>query len=111
MKTIYIAVPYASNPKRGIELSIKYGQMVARQGDVPICPVLLFDQIFTWDDLYEKTHGKFILKCRIELLDKCDDAIFITVNGKLSEGQTEELRYCLTSGAWKGQSVKWQAEA
>ena len=111
MKTIYIAVPYASNPKRGIELSIKYGQMVARQGDVPICLVLLFDPIFTCEDLCEKTHRAFILKSCIELLNKCDEAIFITVNGKLSEGQTEELRYCLTSGDWKGQSVKWQAEA
>ena len=91
MKTIYIAVPYASNPKRGIELSIKYGQMVARQGDVPICPVLLFDPIFTCDDLCEKTHRQFILKCCIELLIKCDEVWFIQVNDKLSNGQGYEL--------------------
>ena len=90
MKTIYIAVPYASNPKRGIELSIKYGQMVARQGDVPICPVLLFDPIFTCEDLCEKTHRAFILESCIELLQKCDEVWFIKVNGELSKGQESE---------------------
>ena len=93
MKTIYIAVPYASNPKRGIELSIKYGQIVARQGDVPICPVLLFDSIFTCEDLCEKTHRDFILKCCIELLNKCDEAWFVRVGGKLSIGQELEYEY------------------
>jgi hypothetical protein len=91
MKTIYIAVPYASNPKRGIELSIKYGQMVARQGDVPICPVLLFDPIFSCDDLCEKTHRAFILESCIELLNKCDEVWFIEVNNELSSGQEYEL--------------------
>ena len=90
MKTIYIAVPYASNPKRGIELSIKYGQKVARQGDVPICPVLLFDTIFTCEDLCEKTHREFIIDSCIELLNKCDEALFIKVNGELSKGQKSE---------------------
>ena len=91
MKKIYIAVPYASNPKRGIELSIKYGQIVARQGDVPICPVLLFDPIFICEDLCEKTHRQFILKCCIELLIKCDEVWFIQVNDKFSNGQEYEL--------------------
>lgn len=106
MKLIYIAVPYASDPKRGIELSIKYGQIIAKQGDTPISPVLLFDPIFTCDDLCEATHREFILDSCIRLLDKCDEAWFITVNSKMSAGQIQELKHCLMNGHWEG--IKWK---
>ena len=96
MKQIYIAVPYASNPQRGIELSIKYGQQIAREGNIPVSPVLMFDPIFTCPDLCEETHKSFILECCTKLLGKCDEAIFIIPEDMetLSNGQYVEWKYC-----------------
>jgi hypothetical protein len=84
-KVVFISVPYSCDPDRGVELSKLGGEYVRISGKIPFSPVLNFRHFYDNGNEYET-----VLADCIEMIKRCDEALFIETEDGLSKGQNVE---------------------
>ena len=106
---IFVSQGYTYNPGKAHDLALSYARRVARDGHIPISPVLLFHNVYDNGSEYQRV----ILNC-FSLIKDCDELWIFDRHGE-SQGVCAESAFaemmgipvrvilnCPLSGQYKG---------